>query len=125
MASQFVQHLNDQRSNHRYPVEVALEYRVVLPNDKVVAGVGGTINLSSCGVLFQSERSLPAGVTIELTIAWPARMNNIAGLNLHAFGKTVRTQGNRTAVAVHGHEFRTREMHSADIQSASAGSSKG
>jgi hypothetical protein len=115
-------HPNDQRSNHRYPIEVALEYRAVLPNRSVVTGFGGTINLSSGGVLFQSESSLPAGVAIELMIAWPARFESLAGLNLHAMGKTVRTQDNCTAVVVHRHEFRTRGMGSIHRQSAVAAS---
>jgi hypothetical protein len=122
MASRSTQHLNDQRSNHRYPVEVALEYRVELPNRKVVTGVGGTVNLSTSGVLFQSADSLPRGVAIELSIAWPARLNNIAGLNLHVVGKTVRTEGNCTAVIVQRHEFRTQGMTPHDTQSASAAS---
>jgi hypothetical protein len=120
MATRSPQNLNDQRTSHRYPVEVSLEYKVMLPNRRVVTGIGGTLNLSTGGVLFKSATPLPAGVAIELFIAWPARLNNIAGLNLHVTGKTVRAQGNCTAVVVQRHEFRTRGMRSEERQSAAA-----
>ena len=100
------QQVNDRRSRHRYPVKTALEYRMVLRNRKVVTGIGGTENISSGGVLFQTANSLPDGVEIELAIAWPARLNNTFALKLHIIGQTVRMQGRCTAVVIRRHEFR-------------------
>jgi hypothetical protein len=106
MASASRQILNDRRSEHRYPVKAALEYRIVLRNHKVVTGIGGTVNISSGGVLVQTAHSLPRGIAIELSIAWPARLNNHrVALKLHVVGKTVRTQGNGTVVAIRQHAF--------------------
>jgi hypothetical protein len=110
MASASRQYLNDRRSEQRYPVKVALEYRIVLRNRKVATGIGGTVNISSSGVLVQTASSLPRGVTIELSIAWPARLNNTVALKLHVIGKTVRAQGNCTAVVIRRHEFRTSRL---------------
>lgn len=110
MASASRQPLNDRRSEHRYPVKVALKYRIVLPNRKVVTGIGGTVNMSSGGVLVQIADSLPKGIAIELSIAWPARLNHTVALKLHVIGQTVRTLDNCTAVAIHRHEFRTSGM---------------
>src|SRR6266566_3757506 len=101
------QYLHDRRSEYRYPVKEALEYKIVLRNRKVLNGIGGTVNVSSGGVLVQTAHSLPRGVTIELSIAWPARLNHTVALKLHVIGQTVRTQGNCTGVVIRRHEFRT------------------
>jgi hypothetical protein len=107
MAPAIAPFVSDRRSSPRYPIDAALQYRFVL-NRKAVTGTGGTVNLSTDGVLFQTANPLPRGVPIELSIAWPARLDNLVGLNLHVTGKTVRTEGSFTAVIFRRHEFRTR-----------------
>ena len=93
----------------RYLIEAALEYRVI-HGRRVTTGRGKTINLSSRGVLFQSDQAVAEGMRIELAIAWPARVNNVAGLTLHVTGRTVWSKGRRAAVKVSHHEFRTRAV---------------
>ena len=66
--------------------------------------------MSSGGVLVQTADFLPKGIAIELSIAWPARLNNTVALKLHVIGQTVRTLDNCTAVEIHRHEFRTGGM---------------
>ena len=112
MAAASLQHISERRSNHRYPVAVAMEYRAVLDNRGVVKGSGATINLSSAGVLFETSAPLPAGVSIELDIEWPTKLNDTVPLKLHAKGKTIRTQGGYTAVGFSRTEFRTRATRS-------------
>jgi len=109
MASAVAPFVKDRRSSQRYPIDAALRYRFVL-NRKAVTGTGGTVNLSSDGVLFRTANPLPKGVRIELSIAWPARLDNLVGLNLHVTGETVRTEGSFTAVIFRRHEFRTQGM---------------
>jgi hypothetical protein len=104
------QPVNDRRSEHRYPVKVALKYTIVLPNRKVVTGIGGTVNMSSGGILVQTADFLPKGIAIQLFIAWPARLNNTVALKLHVIGQTVRKLDNCTAVAIDRHEFRSSGM---------------
>jgi hypothetical protein len=108
MASATSQCVQDRRSSRRYPINTALEYRFVLKR-KTVTGTGETVNLSGDGVLFQTANPLPSGVLIELSIAWPARLDNLIGLKLYVIGKTVRTDGSFTAVMFRSHEFRTRK----------------
>jgi hypothetical protein len=110
MASASRQPLKDRRLEHRYPVKIACEYRIVLRNRKVVTGIGGTVNISSGGVLVQTANSLPRGVAIELSIAWPVRLNNTVPLKLRVIGQTVRTLDNCTAVAIRRHAFHTSGM---------------
>ena len=107
MATLSRQYLNDRRLDRRYPVKVALEYRIVIRKRKVVTGIGGTVDISSGGVLIQTANSLPRGVTVELVIAWPARLNHTVALKLHVTGQTVRTEGSCTAVVIRRHMFRT------------------
>jgi len=83
----------------------------------VLTGVGRTVNISSGGVLVDTANSLPAGVEVELSIAWPAILNGVAALKLHVIGQTVRVQGNCTAVVIRRYEFRTRGKLSSDRQS--------
>jgi len=99
----------DRRSWPRYPFEAALEYRVI-HGRRVTTGRGKTINLSSRGVYFQSDQAVAEGMEIQLAIAWPACLDNVAGLTLHVTGRTVRSQGMCAAVKIAQHEFRTRAV---------------
>jgi hypothetical protein len=99
----------DRRSRPRYPLEATLEYRVILGRSTAI-GQGKTINLSSGGVLFQSDQDVAEGVQIELAIAWPVRLNDVAGLTWHVTGRTVRSQGKCAAVKISRREFRTRPV---------------
>jgi hypothetical protein len=108
MASAPRQRFKDRRSNHRYAVNVAVDYRIVLDNRMVLAGIGRTVNISSGGVLVDTADSLPKGAEIELSIDWPANLNGVVALKLQVMGQTVRAKGNSTAVAIRRYEFRTR-----------------
>jgi len=98
----------DRRSRPRYPIEAALEW--VIQGRRAAAGRGKTINLSSGGILFESDQAVAERMQIELTIAWPARLDDVAGLTLHVTGRTVRSQGKCAAVKILHREFRTRPV---------------
>jgi len=98
----------DQRSSRRFPIEVDLSYLVLRGEAVDSTGHGRTINISSGGILFESVRSLRPGSHIELSIAWPARIDGIVQMQLQASGRTVRQQDNTTAVQILHHEFRTK-----------------
>lgn len=80
----------------------------MLPNQGVLSGAGLVVNMSSSGVLFQTAEFLPRGVTIELYIAWPTKLNDTVALNLYVMGRVVRMQGNYSAVRIRRSEFRVR-----------------
>jgi hypothetical protein len=98
---------SERRKDRRYQIEVELEYRLVRRGKVVSTGRGHTVNVSTGGLLFESEHALPAGMEIELAIAWPARIDNVAALKLWVTGRTVRAQGNLTAAKIIHHHFRT------------------
>jgi hypothetical protein len=112
------QRFSDRRSNHRYPVNAAIDYKIVLRNRMVLTGVGRTVNISSGGILLDTPNCLPNGVEIELSMAWPASLNGVAALKMHVVGRTVRAQGNCTAVVIRRYEFRTRGKLSSERQLA-------
>ncbi|MBI5281676.1 MAG: PilZ domain-containing protein [Candidatus Solibacter usitatus] len=75
------------------------------------AGSGTTINMSSSGVLFQTEKPLIPGKRLEMAISWPAQLDNRCALKLLARGRVVRSEGGATAVEIQQYEFRTVGIH--------------
>jgi hypothetical protein len=104
-----VQSAMESHSN-MYPIQVEVEYRLVSRGLTIKTGRGRTLRISTTHVLFESQDRLPAGVPIELSIAWPALLNNEVGLQLCVMGRTAPTRENCTAVIVERHAFRTRSL---------------
>jgi len=69
--------------------------------------VGRTIDLSGGGILFEAHRTLPVGLNVELSIAWPILLHNAAPLQLLVSGRIVRVSGSRVAIRMTQHEFHT------------------
>lgn len=97
----------ERRAKKRFVMEREIRYRV-LEQDKIVAvGSGKTLNLSSNGVAFVTENDLPQGAFIELSIAWPALLENRCPLQLIGFGRVLRCSGRTVACTLEQYEFRT------------------
>lgn len=97
----------ERRAKRRFVMEREIRYRV-LDQDKIIgAGSGKTFNLSSSGVEFSTERDLPPGAFVELSIAWPALLENRCPLQLIGFGRVLRSAGGRVASTIEQYEFRT------------------
>jgi hypothetical protein len=97
----------EQRAKKRFVMEREIRYRV-LEQDKIIAvGNGKTLNLSSSGVAFVTENDLPVGAFIELSIAWPALLENRCPLQLIGFGRVLRSSGGTVASTIAQYEFRT------------------
>jgi hypothetical protein len=60
--------------------------------------------------LIEIDRELPSGLNIELSIAWPVLLHDVAPLQLVVAGRVVRTTGQRVGVRMIQHEFRTVSM---------------
>ena len=97
----------ERRHDRRYEIQLDLRWRLIRRRRVLETGTGHTIDMSSGGVHFETDRPLPAGLNVELSIAWPAMLHNMAPLQLVVAGKIVRTNGRRTAIQKHQHEFRT------------------
>ena len=98
---------NERRSSVRFQLEREIRYKVGGKRHGEECGVGHSINLSSSGVLFTTDRVLFSGCRIELSISWPARLNNKISLKLVARGRLVRFEQGRAAMKIEQHEFHT------------------
>ena len=97
----------ERRGNRRYRIVLELRWHVVRRRRVLESGTGRTLNLSSAGILFDAGRYLPPGLGVEISISWPALVNDVAPLELVVAGHVVRTDGSRVAMHVSQHEFRT------------------
>jgi hypothetical protein len=99
----------DQRANGRYPIALEVQYKVLSGNRVDRVGCGRTLNISSGGVLLETDQLLPPTGCVELAIQWPFLLREVCGLKLVMRGRIVRRdyQTKATAVRAEFHEFRT------------------
>jgi len=97
----------DRRFDRRYAIGLELRWKLVRRRKVLESGTGTTLDLSSGGILFEAGRQLPVGLNVELSIAWPALLHDVAPMQLVVAGRIVRTHGSRTAILMSQHEFRT------------------
>jgi len=98
---------NDRRSSDRFPMDRDVRFRVMNRKTGEETGTGKTLNMSSNGVLIETEQAVLPGRRVEMTISWPAQLNNTCPLKLVARGRIVRVEGSRAAVEIQQYEFRT------------------
>lgn len=97
----------ERRHSDRFPIQREVRYRIINKRGSEEAGEGKTINMSSAGVLFTSEQMLVPGRRVELSISWPAQLNDRCALKLVARGRVVRFEEGRAAIEIQQYEFRT------------------
>ncbi len=97
----------ERRRSSRFPIEREVRYRALNKRGGEKTGEGKTINISSSGVFFTAEHLLLQGRRIELSISWPAQLNNRTPLKLVVRGRVTRTEDARVAVEIQHYEFRT------------------
>jgi hypothetical protein len=102
----------DQRVKGRYPIALEVQYKLLRGDrvDKVDrVGCGRTLNISSGGVLFETDQPLPQTGFVELAIQWPFLLREVCNLKLVMRGRIVRRDNHTkaTAIRAESHEFRT------------------
>ena len=99
----------DQRANGRYPIALEVRYKLLRGDRVVSVGCGKTLNISSGGVLLETDRPLPPNGVVELAIQWPFLLRDVCSLKLVIRGRIVRQDFDTkaTAVRAESHEFRT------------------
>ncbi len=100
----------DRRSAVRFPIEQDVRYKVFTRNT-IEVGLGKTVNMSSNGVLFTTERALALGERLEVAVNWPAQLDHKCALKLVTTGRVVRSEGGVAAIAIERYEFRTQGIH--------------
>jgi len=100
----------DRRRDRRYQLQLDVKWKLIRRRRVLDSGTGRTIDVSSGGMLFDAGRHLPEGLNVELSVAWPVLLHNVAPMQLVASGKIVRTNGCHIAFETVAHEFRTTGM---------------
>lgn len=105
----------DHRARGRYPICLDLQYKLLRGSRVEQAGTGKTVNISSGGVLFETDDWLPPRGSVELALEWPFLLQGVCSLKLVMRGRIVRSESNGRAIAVRAdfHEFRTARLRRA------------
>ena len=98
---------SERRKSSRFPIEREVRYKTLNQRAEILAGSGKTLNISSSGVLFTSDHDLPVGTRLEVSISWPAQLNEKCLLNLVARGRVTRHNRGHLALQIQQYEFRT------------------
>lgn len=101
----------ERRTSDRFPIEREMRFKMLSKRLADEAGSGTTVNMSSGGVLFQTDKTLIPGKRVEMAISWPAQLDNRCALKLIARGRVVRSESGMTAVEILQYEFRTLGAH--------------
>jgi PilZ domain len=98
---------DDRRTGRRYEVTLKLKWRVSRRKRLAETGTGTTIDLSSNGVLFESDQQMPVDGSVELSISWPFLLHGTLPMQLLVTGRVARVSGQRVAIQFGQYEFRT------------------
>lgn len=106
MFTQATKTSNERRASDRFPIEREVRYKI-LSKRTDEGGTGKTVNISSTGVLFTTDKIVIPGRRMEVAINWPAQLNSTVALKLVARGRIVRFEQGRAALEIQQYEFRT------------------
>lgn len=94
----------ERRAATRFAMEQEVRYKLL---DGDLIGTGKTVNISSRGLLFRTDRELVPGQRLELSVQWPAKLEDACPLKLVTIGRVVRSAAGLVAVSIERYEFRT------------------
>ncbi|MES1257308.1 MAG: response regulator [Acidobacteriota bacterium] len=100
----------ERRNNARFPCRLAVSYQTLEHPILSGQGTSETLNISSKGLLFTSNELFHAGQLVQVSLDWPARLENQIPLKLVAEGRIVRNANGQTAMTIDKYEFRTRRI---------------
>jgi CheY-like chemotaxis protein len=98
----------DRRNNARFPCRLAVSYQALEHPFFSGEAVSETLNISSTGVLFTTSEPFQPGQLLQVSVDWPARLENSVPLKLVAEGRIVRNVNGQAAMRIDKYEFRTR-----------------
>ena len=107
LSASVVRGVSDRRNSDRFPIEREVRFKMLSKRHVSDVGLGTTLNMSSSGVLFTTDRTLLPGKRLEMAISWPAQLDNRMALKLVARGRIVRCESGTAAVEIQQYEFRT------------------
>src|ERR1051325_1096630 len=90
----------ERRRKARFPMNRELRFKVLEDEKVLETGTGTTLDMGSGGVAFLTERPLPVGAFIELSISWPVLLEDSCPMRLIAFGRVLRSNGNKSVSSI-------------------------
>jgi len=102
-----------------FPLALEMQYQVVGGPARETRGAGRTLWMSSREVIFESERTLPAGTELEILVSWPALLEDRIGLQLWIRGCVLHTLSHGMTAGIRKYQFRTRSLARAGAHAAS------
>jgi len=112
----------DRRSKYRFDMQREMRYKVTGDGAPPVSGNGATINMGSGGVAFTAQHTLKPGAFVELSIHWPALLDDSCPMRLIVFGRVLRAHDHSAICSIDKYEFRTAAR---TFQASAAGRSDG
>ncbi len=100
----------ERRTAARFTIEQDVRYKL-FGRTAVETGAGRTVNMSSHGVLFTTEHAMNPGDRLEVSVNWPAQLDDHCPLKLVTTGRVVRIVDGLAAISIERYEFRTQGMH--------------
>ena len=97
----------ERRGKRRFRIEQDVRYRLLYGHRIAETGFGRTSNISSSGGWVTTQTQLSPGLPVELSITWPALLNDVCPMKLMIYGCVVRSTDSGAAVAIERYEFRT------------------
>jgi hypothetical protein len=97
----------ERRTADRFPIEREVRYKQMEGRSVTSTGAGKTVDMSSCGILFTMDVPVHVGKRVEISVNWPAQLNNSCPIKLVALGRVVRCEGGKAALVIEKYEFRT------------------
>ena len=98
----------DRLGNVRYPIRLKLTFTAVTP--PICSGDGETLHVSSKELLFTANESLAVGQLLQVSLDWPARLENKIPLRLVISGQILRSDDGQVAMTIDKYEFRIRRI---------------
>lgn len=114
----------ERRNNARFDCHLAVSYQTLEKPFHSGQGSSETLNISSKGVLFRADAVLEAGQLVQISVDWPARLENQIPLKLVAEGRIVRNINGIAAMTIDKYEFRTRRTPAQNKPAVAADAAK-
>jgi hypothetical protein len=95
----------DRRGNARFPLRLKLSFSAL--TQPICSGDGETLYISSKELLFTAEGSFAVGQRLQVSLDWPARIDNIP-LRLVVSGQILGSADSQSAMTIDKYEFRIR-----------------
>lgn len=96
--------LADRRTERRFEMELPAQYRLLRGSRVLYEGSGTTANLSRGGLSLKTDRFLPSGLSIQLSVEWPVGHGHDQ-MMLRLSGRILRCDGDVVAIRTTWHEF--------------------